>query len=765
MLQRLLEAGLLCKAKQAHLAVSLTRDNAGEVSAELAGLTGNQKFGKRLDAAGQERAKKIRSARQQVAHLNRRGLHTEAEAKQREVVELKEDHELLNARRENQQLLTYIEYICKLHENSWEGPLLLGQQGDLARAIQEKLGQKMAAAKKPTLQREASFPPESPKSRPRAPVRSETSSFTSLGIYDGPWASKFTASKSPGALNRWKSDQRPDPAWYKVQYNMVHGRPPVPDFQKRSRSSSPESGEALALCDGSASPNRAPGTFNLTGIDVEKIEDGWRFSDDESKKRAMQLAEGYLAKTPNWDQYNNMKVGRYPALEYHRVTEPAKDLYEQDLKAYHKQRIPAWDFAKVPGRPGQEQDDVTAPGKYDVNYRCPLSDGRLGHFALQAVLHADAKRFPGGVRFDTSASKDCVRRRMTLVNDFDRELPRPNPAPRSLEHHDPTDPEACEATLRRMMSYDPNIADRHAASATATVKNFTRPIDRKGKGRKGKGQGKMKDHVAFVNKGRWGKGRWGKGRWNKGQGTDDVAFAFVNKGRKEGQNRSPLPRRRQRRAAVDSSSCPGAGPMEEGSESGSDFFGLAKGVAAEVSKSGVESVFAGRGGVRDLFAPMRVTTPPAEDSEAGSDLLAAARTAADAVSSGVASSAVSAANGRLGDLFASNKANSVRRGRDVEAAPPRRRTEAAGQHQSAPPKSQQPPWAQALEDGAETESGRERNVLPVPVPSPPRLRAQPPQPPDPPPLPNRTFLTDPNEEGDAGSESGELVMARGSECC
>ena len=114
------------QAKQAHLAVSLTRDNAGEVSAELAGLTGNQKFGKRLDAAGQERAKKIRSARQQVAHLNRRGLHTEAEAKQREVVELKEDHELLNARRENQQLLTYIEYICKLHENSWEGPLLLG---------------------------------------------------------------------------------------------------------------------------------------------------------------------------------------------------------------------------------------------------------------------------------------------------------------------------------------------------------------------------------------------------------------------------------------------------------------------------------------------------------------------------------------------------------------------------------------------------------------------------------------------------------------
>ncbi|CAE7223559.1 unnamed protein product [Symbiodinium sp. CCMP2592] len=208
----------------------------------------------------------------------------------------------------------------------------------------------------------------------------------------------------------------------------------------------------------------------------------------------------------------------------------------------------------------------------------------------------------------------------------------------------------------------------------------------------------------------------------------------------------------------------------EGSDSGSDLLGFAKGAAAEVSRSGVQSATSGLGGggMRHLFVPparsRAVTTPPAEDSEAGSDLLAAARTAADAVSSGVASSAVSAANGRLRDLFASNKANSVRRGRDVEAAPPRRRTEVAGQHQSAPPKSQQPPWAQALDDGAETENVRARTVLPVPVPSPPRLRAQPPQPPDPPPLPNRTFLTDPNEEGDAGAESGELVMARGSEC-
>lgn len=54
---------------------------------------------------------------------------------------------------------------------------------------------------------------------------------------------------------------------------------------------------------------------------------------------------------------------------------------------------------------------------YDRALPRDLADGLLGHFALQAVLHpdvrhvngrllkAEAKRFPGGVRFDTSTAK------------------------------------------------------------------------------------------------------------------------------------------------------------------------------------------------------------------------------------------------------------------------------------------------------------------------------------------------------------------------
>ena len=131
MLQHLLDAGLLRKAKQAQLALSQSPETAAEVSAALAGFTGNQMFGKRLDAAGQERARNVAAARAQAVHLrSRRRLDTEAEAKvrevQRNVARLKLDHEFLKARDENQQLLKYIEYICKLHESSWEGPLPSG---------------------------------------------------------------------------------------------------------------------------------------------------------------------------------------------------------------------------------------------------------------------------------------------------------------------------------------------------------------------------------------------------------------------------------------------------------------------------------------------------------------------------------------------------------------------------------------------------------------------------------------------------------------
>ena len=123
-LQHLLAAGLLCKVKQAKLAVGLTRENAGQVHTELGRLTGNQKFGKRQDAAGQERARKISIARKKAASLRKDGQLAEALAKLGEVEVLKDEHERLKAYLENRQLVEYSHKVQSMHHNSWHGPFV-----------------------------------------------------------------------------------------------------------------------------------------------------------------------------------------------------------------------------------------------------------------------------------------------------------------------------------------------------------------------------------------------------------------------------------------------------------------------------------------------------------------------------------------------------------------------------------------------------------------------------------------------------------------
>ena len=121
-LQQMLDVGLLCKAKQAKLALSLTAENAAQVSTELVHLTGNQAFGKSLDLAGQGRATRIRSLTQQIRNRMKRDRPQEAEVMLRNLEALKLDHDLLNARHENEELLRYESYIRHLHNTCWKGP-------------------------------------------------------------------------------------------------------------------------------------------------------------------------------------------------------------------------------------------------------------------------------------------------------------------------------------------------------------------------------------------------------------------------------------------------------------------------------------------------------------------------------------------------------------------------------------------------------------------------------------------------------------------
>ena len=122
----MLRAGLVSKARQAEVSLGLTKQNAAQVHARLTCLTGNQQFGRELDLAGHQRARKIQSLQRRAAYLRRHGRLKEAEAKQGEAAVLKQEHELLKANRENRQLTDYARKLQSLHDNSWAGPLVDG---------------------------------------------------------------------------------------------------------------------------------------------------------------------------------------------------------------------------------------------------------------------------------------------------------------------------------------------------------------------------------------------------------------------------------------------------------------------------------------------------------------------------------------------------------------------------------------------------------------------------------------------------------------
>ena len=117
-LRAMLEAGLLCKAEQAKLALALTRQNAPQVRAKLADMVGNQGWPSRLDEAGLQRARTIEGTQQHVVRLQRRGSISEAHSKLDELDALKLEHKLLNACHVNGKLHGYIVEITKMADLS-----------------------------------------------------------------------------------------------------------------------------------------------------------------------------------------------------------------------------------------------------------------------------------------------------------------------------------------------------------------------------------------------------------------------------------------------------------------------------------------------------------------------------------------------------------------------------------------------------------------------------------------------------------------------
>ena len=116
-LEEMLLSGLVRKAAQAELALTLNDRNAAQVRSAMMEMVGNQMFGKRLDDYGLERAKKISVARNRASRFRQRGLLQAADALLREVEVLKSEHALLNVQLENRQLHEYIRSIESMTPN------------------------------------------------------------------------------------------------------------------------------------------------------------------------------------------------------------------------------------------------------------------------------------------------------------------------------------------------------------------------------------------------------------------------------------------------------------------------------------------------------------------------------------------------------------------------------------------------------------------------------------------------------------------------
>jgi len=358
------------------------------------------------------------------------------------------------------------------------------QTGDLARAIQEKLGKKLGISYVAEPPEES--PTEANHQQPKPKLAMPTRPFAE-GNFDGPWASRMTASVSKGALNRW-NEQRPDPCWYRPHYDAQWRKEAVADFNERPKHR-PRSADAEKGDNG--------GTFVLTCVDVEEEKDPPRaqtkreLQNESCVPRSLSTVQptgssrpksagqptSYLSRARGHSAADLKASFNIAVVTYQSVSEPAEDALQQDMKGYPSMRPPEWDFGRSLGRPDAKSgDDSSAPGQYHVKWDAvdnkirtgvafqqaltwSQSEGQLGHFAPGAILQPDEKRYQAGGVPDRSFTRDALRHRALNVNDFDRELPRPPAQPAAFEYHDKDDPEACAITLHNQMTYNADVAD------------------------------------------------------------------------------------------------------------------------------------------------------------------------------------------------------------------------------------------------------------------------------------------------------------------
>ena len=113
-LRAMVGVGMLCKAEQAELAMSLTPQNAATVCQDLACRVGNQRYGNRQDLAGRARAQKLSKMQARA----RAGLLKDAQLQ--ELDKFRSEHALLNAQHANRELQDFMHKVQNLSGECWE---------------------------------------------------------------------------------------------------------------------------------------------------------------------------------------------------------------------------------------------------------------------------------------------------------------------------------------------------------------------------------------------------------------------------------------------------------------------------------------------------------------------------------------------------------------------------------------------------------------------------------------------------------------------
>ena len=121
-LRNMLAAGLIQKANQARLALSLTLENAEQVRNAMGELVGNRAFGRRKNFEGLLRAQQIKSVQERARKALQKGRQDKVVSAMQEVEVLKADRELQQARLENSQLKEYLLTLRHLQQQGWRTP-------------------------------------------------------------------------------------------------------------------------------------------------------------------------------------------------------------------------------------------------------------------------------------------------------------------------------------------------------------------------------------------------------------------------------------------------------------------------------------------------------------------------------------------------------------------------------------------------------------------------------------------------------------------